>query len=147
MLGSLRNKNGNAHSVIKNASKTEFIYTKTQWETTITQAFKKNTCDVKALMLDISQILHQLIKFQSIPISNETNVKRSTLQRKRRLSGHQLSKLSLHHNNQNSFKFNYEDDYIIVNFRTSSPKIRNTENRFVKTIVVMKSQLQFFKKR
>ena len=36
--------------MIENASKSKFNYTTTQWEATITQAFKKNTCEVKVLM-------------------------------------------------------------------------------------------------
>ena len=44
------------------------------------------------------------------------------------------------------FQYNYEGDYISVNFRTASPKTRNTENRSVKTIVFMKSRLEFQRK-
>ena len=55
-----QNKNVNAHSVIENASNSKFIYTTTQWETTIIQAFKKNTCEVKVLIHD------DFINFKSI---------------------------------------------------------------------------------
>ena len=45
--GHSQNENDNAHSLLENASKSKFIYTTTQWESTITQVFKKNTCEVK----------------------------------------------------------------------------------------------------
>ena len=72
--GHLRNRN--AHSVIKNASKTKFIRTTIQLETTI-----------------------KLIKFQNILMPFKTNVKRSSLEGKIGLRGHQVSKLSLRFNN------------------------------------------------
>ena len=58
--GHSQNENDNAHSVTENASKSKFIYNKTQWETTITQALKKNTREVKVLMHD------DFIDFKSI---------------------------------------------------------------------------------
>ena len=89
--------------MIKNASKTKFVYTTIQWETTITQALKKNTCDVKILMHDDFVDLNRLIKFQNVRMSFKKNVKQSSLER---LCWRQVSKLSLRYKNQNSSFFN-----------------------------------------
>lgn len=43
-------QNENAHYLTENSSKTKFIYTATQWERTITHAFKKNICKVQVLL-------------------------------------------------------------------------------------------------
>ena len=70
-----QNKNVNAHSVIENASKSKFIYTTTQWETTITQAFKKNTCEVKELIHDDFINFKSINKFPELFVKSfKTNV-------------------------------------------------------------------------
>ena len=58
--GHSQNENDHANSVIENASKSKFIYTTTQCETIIKQAFKKNICELKVLMHD------DLVDFKSI---------------------------------------------------------------------------------
>ena len=47
--GYSQNKNDNSYSVIENTSKSKFIHTATQREIRITQAFRKNTCEVKVV--------------------------------------------------------------------------------------------------
>ena len=82
-----QNKNVNAHSVIENASKSKFIYTTTQWETTITQAFKKNTCEVKVLIHDDFINFKSINKFPELFVSPSRQM--LSLERKRKLCEHQ----------------------------------------------------------
>ena len=82
-----QNKNVNVHSVIENASKPKFIYTTTQWETTITQAFKKNTCEVKELIHDDFINFKSINKFPGLFVSPSRQM--LSLERKRKLCEHQ----------------------------------------------------------
>ena len=86
-----QNKNDNSYSVIENISKSKFIHTATQWEIRITQAFRKNSCEVKVVthgnFIDFKSI-HKLPEYSEV---FQENVKWLSLERKRKWCGYQLN--------------------------------------------------------
>ena len=128
--GHSQNENDNAHSVIEMFSKKRFIYTTSEWEWTIKEAFKKNDCDIKVMMHDDILNFRSAVAFpEYADVLNDKCFILDSEGKKKKVMWSSIKQVMFRITEPTKlfFKYDYKEEYQSCVFRIEKATTRNAK--------------------